>query len=144
MKKHILVLVLLTISFLFTGCYHAQVSTGLQTSNEVYQKAWAASFIGGLVPPSIIHAEQHCTNGVARVETRLSFLNMVAQFVTLSLYSPMEITVVCAADSRADLTADSQTIEVAKNSSPDIVIETFTEAIKRSADLNQPVYVSFE
>lgn len=142
MKKYALLLA--AIAFLFTGCYHAQITTGLQSSNEVYQKAWAASFIGGLVPPSIINAEQHCTNGVARVETRHSFLNMLAQFVTFSLYSPMEITVVCAAAPRADATIETQTIEVAKNSAPDVVIETFNEAVKRSAESNQPVYVSFK
>ncbi|MCC5940736.1 MAG: hypothetical protein JJU37_04275 [Balneolaceae bacterium] len=139
MKKHIL-LIFIFIPFIFAGCYHAQISTGMQTSSDVYEKKWAASFIGGLVPPSIVHAERHCSNGVARVETRLSFLNMVAQFVTLSLYSPMEITVVCAAGPSANL----QSIEVEKNSSEDIVMQTFEEAIKRSASSNEAVYVSFK
>ncbi|TVR17158.1 MAG: hypothetical protein EA391_05545 [Balneolaceae bacterium] len=139
MKKHI-VLILVAVSFIFTGCYHAQISTGAQTSSDIYQKKWAASFIGGLVPPSIVHAEQHCDNGVARVETRHSFLNMVAQIVTFSLYSPMEITVVCAAGPRADL----QTIEVERNSSEEVVMKTFEDAIKKSASLNEAVYVSFK
>ncbi len=142
MKRNVLLII--AIAFIFTGCYHTQVTTGLESSNEVYQKAWASSFIAGLVPPDIIHAEQHCANGVARVETRHSFLNMVAQFVTFSLYSPMEITVVCAAPTRADATTETQMIEVAKNSAPDVVIETFNEAAKRSAESKQPVYVSFK
>lgn len=36
--------------------------------------------------------------------------------VTFSLYSPMEITMVCAAESQADATTKTRTIEVAKNS----------------------------
>ncbi len=139
MKKSIF-LFLLCIPFIFTGCYHAQISTGMQTSADVYENKWAASFIGGLVPPNIVHAEQHCSNGVARVETRLSFLNMVAQFLTLSIYSPMEITVVCAAGPSANL----QTIEVERNSSEEIVMKSFEEAIKKSAASNEAVYISFK
>ncbi|TVQ01027.1 MAG: hypothetical protein EA359_14625 [Balneolaceae bacterium] len=142
MKKQLVLLLALPI--LFTGCYHAQITTGLQSSNEVYQQAWAHSFIGGLVPPNIVNAEQHCTNGVARVETRLSFLNMLAQFVTLSLYSPMEITVTCAASPRADLHPDSKTLEVPKNSETEIVLGAFNDAVKLSAESKQPVYVSFQ
>lgn len=140
MKKYLLLIVL---PLFLTGCYHAQISTGLQTSNEVYQQAWASSFIAGLVPPSIIHAEQHCSNGVARVETRHSFLNLVAQMVTFSLYSPMEITVVCAA-SQADASTGGQSLELAKNSADDIIINTFSEAAKLSAEKNEPVYVEFK
>ncbi len=106
--------------------------------------AWAHSFIAGLVPPSIVNAEQHCTNGVARVETRHSFLNLVAQFVTFSIYSPMEITVTCAANPRADLDPASRTLEVPKNSESEIVLGAFNEAIKLSAESNQPVYISFQ
>ncbi len=65
---------------------------------------------------------------------------MVAQFVTFSLYSPMEITVVCAAGPRADL----QTIEVERNSSEEVVMKSFEDAIKKSASLSEPVYVSFK
>lgn len=139
MKKY-LILLLIVVPFIFTGCYHAQITTGLQASEEVYEDKWATSFISGLVPPSIVNAERECRNGVARVETRISFLNLVAHMVTFSIYSPMEITVVCAASQRADL----QTIEVEKNSSAEIVMETFSDAIKQSAQTREPVYVSFK
>jgi len=139
MKRIAFVLIL---PLFMTGCYHAQVTTGMDTSNEVYKKAWAHSFIGGLVPPSVVNAEQHCTNGVARVETKLSFLNMVAQAVTLSLYSPMSITVTCASASAANIDTDN-TIEVAKNSPEEVVIDSFSKAIELSSKNQRAAYVSF-
>ena len=94
MLKRVLPLVLV---LLISGCYHAQVSTGAPASPQVIDEPWAHSFIGGLVPPSPIDASMQCSNGVSRVETRLSFVNMVANVVTLGIYSPMHLTVVCAA-----------------------------------------------
>lgn len=140
MKKYLL---LLAFPLLFTGCYHAQISTGLEASEVVYQQAWASSFIAGLVPPKAINAEEHCSNGVAKVETRHSFLNMVAQMITFSLYSPMEITVTCASGS-ADLHTEPQTLELAKNSSTEITKDTFGKAATLSAESDQPVYVKFK
>lgn len=140
MKKY---LFLIALPLLFTGCYHAEITTGLPASNDVYQQAWAASFIGGLVPPSVTNAEQHCSNGVARVETRLSFLNMVAAMVTFNLYSPMEITVTCASASADNYTGED-TIELAKNSPQEDVISAFSKAVELSAKNGTAVYVNFK
>ncbi len=82
---------------LIGGCYHAQISTGAPASPEAIDEPWAHSFLAGLVPPSPVDASAQCASGVSRVETRLSFLNMVANVVTFSIYSPMHLTVVCAA-----------------------------------------------
>lgn len=142
MKKYIFLL-LLFIPLTLTGCYHAQVTTGLPASNDVYQQAWATSFIGGLVPPSIVNAEQHCNNGVARVETRLSFLNMLATLITFNLYSPMEITVTCASSSADNYSAED-IIELAKNSAQEDVVNTFSKAAELSATNEKAVYVSFK
>jgi len=82
---------------LIGGCYHAQISTGSPASPQVIDQPWAHSFLAGLVPPNPIDASLGCANGVSRVETRLSFVNMVANVVTFSIYSPMHLRVVCAA-----------------------------------------------
>jgi hypothetical protein len=37
------------------------------------------------------------SNGVAKVETQLSFVNQLVNLLTLGIYTPMEIRVVCAA-----------------------------------------------
>lgn len=79
-----------------SGCYHATVDTGLSPSAKVVQKDWAHGFLFGLVPPGEIDTTAECTNGVAQVDTELSFLNQVASFLTSGLYTPMTIRAICA------------------------------------------------
>lgn len=88
---------LVGIGFATVGCYHAVIDTGLAPGTQVIDKQWAHSFIEGLVPPDVITTASKCPHGVARVETQQSFLNEVAAIVTLGIYTPMQITVTCAA-----------------------------------------------
>ena len=83
--------------FCSIGCYHATIETGLTPSPQTIEQPFAASFIGGLVPPSTVETASKCPNGVAKVETQLSFLNWVVSAVTLSIFTPMDIKVTCAA-----------------------------------------------
>ena len=98
-----LCLLLAGVLIIAPGCYHATVVTDRAPSNQVVESRWAHSFINGLVPPSTVDVAQECANGVATVETQLSFLNLVASVVTFGLYSPMTITVACAAGTSAGL-----------------------------------------
>ena len=134
---------LLVLPLFLTGCYNAQVTTGLTPSTEVIEKKWASSWIAGLVPPKVVEAEDQCTNGVARVETKLSFLNMVATAITFNIYSPMSITVTCATGTMAAYEA-SDIIEVNRDSSEEIVIESFSKAIELSAENERAAYVRFK
>lgn len=84
------------ISLTASGCYHAVVDTGLAPSPQAIDKAWAHGFVYGLVPPSVVETASKCSQGVSKVETQHSFLNMLAQALTLGLYTPMQITVTCA------------------------------------------------
>lgn len=136
-------LLLLALVFVMTGCYHAQITTGLEASNEVYKKAWATSFIAGLIPPAMVDATEHCSNGVAKVETRHSFLNLVAQMITFSIFSPMEITVTCATSS-ADISVGEQSLDLAANSSEVVKKNTYSEAVEISAKTNKPVYINIK
>jgi hypothetical protein len=81
---------------LATGCYHATIETGLQPSPQTVEKKWASGFIFGLVPPSTIETKAKCANGVAKVETQLSFLNQLVSALTLGIYTPMDIRATCA------------------------------------------------
>lgn len=92
--RKVLPLVLLTLSL--SGCYHATVVTGRPSSSIQVEKEWASSWLGGLVPPSTVDVGPTCPNGVSRVETQMSFLNMVAGAVTAGIYTPMSILAVCA------------------------------------------------
>lgn len=80
-----------------SGCYHAVVDTSLAPSPQVIDVQWAHGFVYGLVPPSVVETASKCPHGVSKVETQHSFLNMLAQALTFGLYTPMEITVTCAA-----------------------------------------------
>jgi hypothetical protein len=78
------------------GCYRATIDTGVKPSNVVIEKRWASGWIFGLVPPSTVETAAKCPSGVAKVETKLSFVNQLVSFVTLSIYTPMKIRVTCA------------------------------------------------
>jgi hypothetical protein len=78
------------------GCYHATIDTGAKPSTVTVEKHWASGWIFGLVPPKTVETASKCTTGVARIETQLSFVNMLVSFLTLNIYTPMDIRVTCA------------------------------------------------
>lgn len=97
MRRLFSLLLVPIVAFALSGCYSAQVTTDKQPSGEVIEKKWATGFVAGLATPGAkIDAAQQCSNGVAMVETEVSFLNQLATFVTFNLYSPMSVTVTCA------------------------------------------------
>jgi len=128
---------------MFAGCFHATVETGLTPSTTTIEEPWASGWIYGLVPPSTISTQAKCTNGVAKVETQRSFLNQVVGFVTLGIYTPMEIKVTCAVSG----SAWNESVQ------PDFILEdTATQeeisaALMQAADLavkeGRPVFISF-
>lgn len=87
---------LLIAGLLLGGCYHATIETGAKPSTVVVEKKWASGWIFGLVAPSTIETQAKCPNGVAKVETQLSFVNMLVSFLTLNIYTPMDIRATCA------------------------------------------------
>jgi hypothetical protein len=99
--KRIVVLLVLTGAVL-PACYHATIDTGLTPGTQVVGDQWANSWVLGLVPPDVMDAGAECANGVARVETQLSFLNQLVSFITFGIYTPMQIDVTCAAGGGGD------------------------------------------
>ena len=124
-------------AFALTGCYHAVIQTGRPESTDVISIKWANGFIYGLVPPPIVETASRCTNGVAKVETQHSFLNMLAQFVTFGLYTPIQIDVTCAA--RGTASAES----VIKVEEGRTAAQAVGQAVQLSAERNAPMYVQF-
>jgi hypothetical protein len=92
MRKFALALVVVVLS----GCFHAQINTGMAPSAQVIEKPWAMSFVYGLIPPPITETAAQCPRGVSKVETRISFLNGLVAGLTFSIVTPMEIKVTCA------------------------------------------------
>ncbi len=132
--------VLLLSAVVLTGCYHATVDTGLRPSGEVVEKLWAHGFVYGLVPPSEIDVAAECPDGVARVETQLSFLNQLASALTFGLYTPMTISVACAAGpDRAAMNAGNTFNVIGSRPSP----ETIDRAIRLAIETRQNTYLNF-
>ena len=113
-----------------TGCFAAKVETGLKPSNVHIRKTFASSWIYGLVPPSTIQTAAQCPDGVAIVETKLSFLNQLVGALTLGIYTPMEINVTCAEKSALGLIRPEMEITVASNATN----EEWCAALSRAAD----------
>jgi hypothetical protein len=124
-----------------TACYNATVDTGLAPSGTTVENAWAHSFIAGLVPPSTVETAERCPNGVARVQTQLSFLNMVANAVTFGIYSPMTIRVSCAA---GGVGSTNETLIIPVAAEREAVIQTFADAVQKSRASGEAVFVQFE
>jgi hypothetical protein len=139
-KRSIAVLALLVTTI---GCYRATIDTGRQPSGTEVRNDWAHSFIAGLVPPAVVNTAAQCPNGVARVETQHSFLNMLAQLVTFSLYSPMTIRVQCAAGEENNENSETALV-VPAGSSLENATRVMNEAVRRSADEGAPMLVRFE
>jgi hypothetical protein len=125
---------------LSAGCYHATIETGRPASTTIVQNQWASSWIAGLVPPATVNVASQCPNGVSKVETEHSFLNMLAQFVTFSIYSPMTITVTCASGGGSGAAA-AEAIEAGDTLEEQTA--AFSRAAERSAETGQPVLVVF-
>ena len=125
------------VAFALTGCYHAVINTGRPESTDVISIKWANGFVYGLVPPPVVETAARCTNGVAKVETQHSFLNVLAHIVTFGLYPPMQIDVTCAA--RGTASAES----VIKVEPGRTVEQALSQALLLSAEKEVPVYVQF-
>ncbi|MEO8620645.1 MAG: hypothetical protein ABI625_06245 [bacterium] len=94
MRRHLAVIVLGAAGL--SGCFHVTVITGAPASTTVIDKPWQLSFAAGLVPPPVLNVKTDCPQGVAKIETENSFLNMLAGGVTSSIITPMHATVTCA------------------------------------------------
>ncbi len=115
-----------------TGCFHATVTTGATPSLDVIEQPFASSFIGGLVPPKTVETASKCPSGVAKVETQQSFVNGLVAFLTLGIYTPMNIKVTCAAGSVTGSAADAATTIVATGSDQAAVQEAFEMAARKA------------
>jgi len=125
------------------ACYHATVDTGLTPSAQTVEKSFAASWIGGLVPPSTVETTSKCQHGAAKVDTQLSFVNMLVGLITLGIYTPMNIKVTCAQAGRASLSPTAPTIEVGANATAEQIRDGINRAAEISLRTGKPVYVEF-
>lgn len=134
---------LAVIAVAISGCYHATIETGLAPSNRKVEKHWASGWIGGLVPPSYVETVEQCSEGVARVETKLSFLNQLVAGLTLGIYTPMYIEITCAEGVRNADAAESPEVEIGREATMEEKRAALREAAALSARLGSAVTVTF-
>ena len=128
------------LAVLAAGCYHVTVDTGRSPSGQTIERPWANSFVYGLVPPPVVETASQCPNGVARVESQISFLNGLVAVLTLSIYTPMTITVQCAGGMAPDAAAAGSTVKGTGRDGGEAILE----AARRSARSGQPVLVDLQ
>lgn len=124
--KYIELTAILALVLILSSCYHTKIITDAEPSGEVIDKPWASSFIFGLVPPKEVRTASECGNGVAQVDTQISFLNGLVSAITFNIYTPMHITVTCAAGSGMsilELNPVNETTVLKSNNSGDKEIE---------------------
>lgn len=126
-----------------TGCYHAVIDTGKPPAPQTVERPWAPSFVNGLVPPPVVETAARCPNGVSRVETQLSFLNMVVDFLTLGIFTPMSIKVTCAGAGPEDQAAMHDPVLIERNADLRSQQLQLTLAARRSAELEEPIWIVF-
>jgi len=143
MSRHVIRAVLVVcIVVSVVGCYHATIETGLDPSLKTINVPWASSFVYGLVPPATVETAARCPDGVAKVETQMSFLNGLVGALTFGIYTPMAIKVTCAESSdSAELIGDAPEVSVSDAGG-------VTNAVGEAADLavkfGGPVFVRFD
>lgn len=128
-------------ALLSAGCYHATVTTGATPSAvEVIDEPFASGWIYGLVPPKTVEAAEKCTSGVAKVETRQSFVNGLVGMLTLGIYTPMHIRVTCAASTSAMAPSDAAQYLVSGDD-PTVAREVLTAAATEAFERGEAVVV---
>jgi len=126
---------------MFSGCYAGRIETGLPASNTRIVQKFASCWIYGLVPPKTVQTAAQCPNGVAVVETRLSFLNQLVAGLTFGIYTPMEIVVTCAEKSSASLMGSAVNLEVSEAATTEEYQRVFAQAADTAVKTGRPVCV---
>lgn len=134
MKTNHSLLLLITGLFIISGCHHAQVVTDREPSAQVYEDKMASSFLYGLIPPNVVRAQDECPNGVARFETKRSFLNGLVSAITFNIYTPMHIKVTCASSS-ADTSVDGSDTDTSNREDSSIQTTETTQGSVQEGDL---------
>ncbi len=131
--------------FMLSGCYHVQVNTGKAPSDTVIDIPFATSLINGLVPPKVVETAEDCPAGVALVESKLSFVNLLVGAVTLGIYTPMHITVTCADDGMAELPENTpRSLTLSTEQTADERVKAFSQAAIEAANANESFLVIVE
>jgi len=82
--------------FLATGCFHVSyVSNKPQAATPAYD-GWHSDVVWGLAEVSDpVDVPKLCPGGFARIESQLTFVQGLVQYITFGIYNPQNVTVTC-------------------------------------------------
>ena len=92
-------LLVLFMALMWTGCYRHTFITDVTPAPEpTLESPFRVHVLYGVLSlEKDVKLDYLCPHGVARIETRQSFLNGVVRFFTNHLVTPRDLTVTCAA-----------------------------------------------
>jgi hypothetical protein len=92
--------VLLLAAAAWTGCARVVVTSGPQPSEsnrDLVDVPMSEAWMLGIVPPREVSVREACPRGAARIQTEHSPRNVLLSVLTLGVYTPITVTVVCTA-----------------------------------------------
>ena len=134
-------LVGISLLVVLAACYHATIDMGRPASPQVVEDQWADGWVLGLVPPKTVEVAGRCPNGVAKVETHLSFVNQLVGFLTIGIYTPMSIKVTCAASGSGAAGVESADITIDADASIEEQRQAFTGVAALALNAGKPIWV---
>ncbi len=90
--------------------------------------------------PSTVEAASECPDGVAIVETEISFVNQLVGALAGGIYTPMHIRVTCAATESTSAETPEADVVVEEHASG---VEAFDVAAEEAVASGEPVLVRF-
>jgi hypothetical protein len=126
-----------------TGCWHYIISTDLPPSTEVYHEGFKPAFVYGLVPAQL-DASKYCGGRRwARIETQQTPVDWLVAFVTLEIFTPIDIRVTCAARTAINTPTDAPVLRLAQGAGEKDRAELLTLAATVARQSGKAVYLSY-
>ncbi|HVP68420.1 MAG TPA: hypothetical protein VMT17_14290 [Anaeromyxobacteraceae bacterium] len=81
-----------------TGCFHVNYVTNKPPASAPAYDGWHSNVAWGLAEVSDpVDVPKLCPNGYARIESELTFVQGLVQYLTIGIYNPQNVTVRCVA-----------------------------------------------
>ena len=93
-----LALVVLTLCLVgSSGCFRTTIATSPYAPSGTYENTWTHTLFWGLMTMNRVDGSALCHGQVAVVRTKFSGLSLLAGAVTFGVWTPLRVTVECAA-----------------------------------------------
>lgn len=91
-------LVVAAVALCASGCFRTSVYSGVPPGATAFDNRWHSGFIGGWVETSGPYdLSRACPHGWGEIFVKTGGARALVQALTLEIYSPQNVTVVCAA-----------------------------------------------